>query len=85
MGHKRPRIIGRYRRARESRDDYLRRLELRRLRFMLGGAYTLGLARPEMEYEPMIHLYGHTSLSKYIFSQFSLFPSDEKRDKCFYL
>ena len=65
MGRKRPRIVGRYGRAMESRDDYLRRLNTRRLRFMLGGAYTLGLARPEMEYEPMVHLYGHTSLSKF--------------------
>lgn len=64
MGRKRPRIVGRYRRAMESRDDYLQRLDNRRLRLMLGGAYAFGLARPEMEYEPMVHLYGHTSLSK---------------------
>ena len=67
MGNKRPRIVGRYRRARESHDDYLRRLDNRRLRLMLGGAYTLGLARPDMEYEPMVALYGHTSLSKFLF------------------
>ena len=67
MGHKRPRLNRRYRRVFENRDEYLRRLGHRQLRFMLGGAYTLGLARPEMEYEPMVHLYGHTSLSKFIY------------------
>ena len=64
MGRKRANIRCRYHRCLESRDEYLRRLEDRRTRSMLCGAYTLGLARPDMEYQPMVALYGKTDLSK---------------------
>ena len=65
MGRK-PRIVGRYSRAHESHDQYLRRVDHRRLRALLGGAYTLGLVRPEMDYEPLIALFGRTDLGNYI-------------------
>ena len=64
MGRK-PRIVGRYSRAHESHDRYLRRVEHRRLRALIGGAYTLGIVRPEMDYEPLIALFGRTDLGNY--------------------
>ena len=66
MGRKRPRIIGRYSRTPESRDRYIRRIEHRQLRGLLCGAYTLGMARPELDYEPLISLFGKTDLGNYI-------------------
>ena len=64
MGRKRSNIRCHYHRCLESRDEYLRRLSDRRARSMLCGAYTLGMSRPDMEYRPMVNLYGRTNLSE---------------------